>query len=124
MATENPIDEEEEREQQEHSGGGRFNRRLGVTFISVAMLGGVVLALGVRSSGTSQNTAAQKAADDPGAAAWDRGEIEDLAAHGIDRYPAASFVPLLQSSRAFRNRSSERRRSVRIDMRNGPRTNS
>ena len=95
MATENLIDDQEERdqEQQEHSGGGRFNRLLGVTFVGVAMLGGVVLALGVQSSGTNQDAAVQRAVDDPGAAARDRGEIEDLAAHGIEPLPAPSFVP-------------------------------
>ncbi len=95
MATENLIDEQEEREEEheEHPDGGRFNRLLGVTFVSVAMLGGVLLALGVQSSGTSQDAAVQRAIDDPGAAARDRGEIEDLAAHGVERNSAPSFAP-------------------------------
>jgi hypothetical protein len=51
MATETPIQDQEEQEQ-EHSGGGRFNRLLGIIFIGVAMIGGVAIALGVQSSGT------------------------------------------------------------------------
>jgi type IV secretory pathway VirB10-like protein len=95
MATENLIDEQEEREQeqQEHSGGGRFNRLLGVTFVGAAMLGGVVLALGVRSSGTSQDAAVQRGVEDPDAVTRDRGEIDDLAAHGVEPHPAPSFIP-------------------------------
>jgi type IV secretory pathway VirB10-like protein len=95
MASENLIDEQEQREEEyeQHPGGGRFNRLLGVTFVGVAMLGGVLLALGVQSSGTNQDAAAQRATDDPGAAARNRGEIEDLAAHGMEHDPAPSFVP-------------------------------
>jgi type IV secretory pathway VirB10-like protein len=95
MATQNLIEEreEQEHEHEEHPGGGRFNRLLGVTFVGVAMLGGVVLALGVQSSGTNQDAAVHGAVEDPGAAARDRGEIEDLAAHGMEPHPAPSFVP-------------------------------
>ncbi len=53
MATAELIQEKEEQEQ-EHLGGGRFNRLLGVVFVAVAMVGGVALALGVQSSGSSQ----------------------------------------------------------------------
>jgi hypothetical protein len=72
MATADVIQEQEEQEQ-EHLGGGRFNRLLGVVFVVVAMVGGVALALGVQSSGSSQISASQKSVDDPGSAARDRG---------------------------------------------------
>ncbi len=91
MATETPIQDQEEQEQ-EHSGGGRFNRLLGIIFIGVAMIGGVAIALGVQSSGTGSDAAVQKALDDPGAAVRNRGEVEDLAAHGTERRSAPSYV--------------------------------
>ena len=65
---------------QEHPGGGRFNRLILITFAVVAIVSGVVVALGVESSGIGQS-ALQKPADDPGASARDNGEIADLAAH-------------------------------------------
>jgi type IV secretory pathway VirB10-like protein len=80
MADETLIEDEEQ--QDGHPGGGRFNRLLGITFVVVAMAGGLALAFGIQSSGTNQEAATQKAIDDPGAAARDRGEIEDLAANG------------------------------------------
>jgi type IV secretory pathway VirB10-like protein len=92
MATTDLIQEEEQQEQ-EHLGGGRFNRLLGVVFVSVAMAGGVALALGVQSSGNSQSSASQKSVDDPGSAARDRGEIEDLAAHGAAPHAAPTMMP-------------------------------
>jgi type IV secretory pathway VirB10-like protein len=92
MATADVIHEQEEQEQ-EHLGGGRFNRLLGVVFVALAMLGGVVLALGVQSSGTSQSSASQKSVDDSGSAARDRGEIEDLAANGAMPHAAPTVMP-------------------------------
>ena len=80
MATADVTQEQEEQEQ-EHLGGGRFNRLLGVVVVSFAMIGGVALALGVQSSGTSQSSTSQKSVDDSGSAVRNRGEIEDLAAH-------------------------------------------
>jgi len=91
MATAEPIQDQEEQEQ-EHSGGGRFNRLLGVVFIGVAMIGGVAIALGVQSSGTGSDAAVQKALDDPGAAVRNRGEVEDLAAHGAEPHSAPTYV--------------------------------
>ncbi len=101
MATADLIQEQEEQEQ-EHLGGGRFNRLLGVVFVAVAMVGGVALALGVQSSGSSQSSASQKLADDPGSAARDRGEIEDLAAHGAlpHAVPTVVSIPALPISQA------------------------
>ena len=92
MATVDPIHEQEQQED-EHLGGGRFNRLLGVVFVTVAMLGGVALALGVQSSGIGQSSASQKSADDPGSAARDRGEIEDLAANGAMPHAAPTVMP-------------------------------
>jgi type IV secretory pathway VirB10-like protein len=92
MASADLIQEQDELEH-EHLGGGRFNRLLGVLFVAVAMLGGVALALGVQSSGIGQSSASQKSADDPGSAARDRGEIEDLAANGAVPHAAPTVVP-------------------------------
>ena len=92
MATADVIQDQDEQEQ-EHLGGGRFNRLLGVVFVAVAMLGGVALALGVQSSGIGQTSSSQKSADDPGSAARDRGEVEDLAAHGAEPHAAPTVMP-------------------------------
>jgi len=92
MATADVIQDQDEQEQ-EHLGGGRFNRLLGVVFVAIAMLGGVALALGVQSSGTSRSSPSQKLVDDPGSAARDRGEIEDLAAHGAEPHAAPTVMP-------------------------------
>jgi hypothetical protein len=70
-------------------GGGRFNRLLGVLFVGLAMAGGIALALAVQSSGPSQTSTVQKPVDDPGSEARDRGEVEDLAAHGAEHHEAA-----------------------------------
>ena len=85
-------DEPEDLLEQEHSGGGRFNRLILITFAVVAIVSGVVVALGVESSGIGQS-ALQKPADDPGASARDNGEIADLAANGGKRLAAPTFVP-------------------------------
>jgi len=58
------------------------------------MLGGVALALGVQSSGTTQVTDTQNAADDPASAVRDRGEIDDLASHGAAPQAAPTVVPM------------------------------
>jgi type IV secretory pathway VirB10-like protein len=93
MTNADVIHEPEEQEQ-EHLGGGRFNRLLGVVFVVLAMMGGVALALGVQSSGNSQSSASQKPIDDPGSAARDRGEVEDLAAHGAMPHMAPTMMPI------------------------------
>ena len=93
MATEDSIHEQEAQEH-DHSGGGRFNRRLGIAFIAIAMIGGVALVVGVQSSGTVASAAKQKIIDDPNADARNHSEVEDLAAHGAVPHPAPSFVPL------------------------------
>jgi type IV secretory pathway VirB10-like protein len=92
MANADVISEPEEQEQ-EHLGGGRFNRLLGVVFVVLAMMGGVALALGVQSSGSNQDSVSQKPIDDPGLAARDRGEVEDLAAHGAMPRVAPNLMP-------------------------------
>jgi type IV secretory pathway VirB10-like protein len=91
MANTGPIHEPEE-EVQEQLGGGRLNRLLGITVIVVAMIGGTVLALGLERSGTSQFAASGKAIDDPNSDARNRGEVEDLAAHGITPRGAPTMV--------------------------------
>ncbi len=78
--------------EQEHPGGGRFNRLILIAFAAVAIVSGVVVALGVESSGSGQS-ALQKPTDDPGASARNNGEIADLAAHGGRPLAAPAFVP-------------------------------
>jgi type IV secretory pathway VirB10-like protein len=92
MANDNALEELEE-QQDSHPGGGRFNRLLGITVVVVAMAGGMALALGIQSSGKSQDAAAQKALDDSGAAARDRGEIADLAANGAHPHTTPNSAP-------------------------------
>ena len=92
MSAADEIHEQEEQER-EHLGGGRFNRLLGVIVVAVAVLGGIVIALGVQSSGTSQEAAVKKAIDEAGSEARDRGEVADLAAHGAEPHPTPSFTP-------------------------------
>ena len=88
------VNQEQDEQEEEHLGGGRFNRLLGIIFVAVAMVGGVALALGVQSSGSSQSSASQRSVDDPGSAARDRGEIEDLAAHGGGPHAAPTVMPI------------------------------
>jgi type IV secretion system protein VirB10 len=86
-------DEQEGLLEQEHAGGGRFNRLILITFAVVAIVSGVVVALGVESSGIGQSAGVQKAGEDPGASARNNGEIADLAANGGKRPAAPTFVP-------------------------------
>src|SRR5271154_7534685 len=77
--------------EQEHPGGGRFNRLILITFAVVAIVSGVVVALGVESSGVGQSAGVQKAGEDSGAR--NNGEIADLAAHGGKPLAAPTFAP-------------------------------
>ncbi|MGO9267997.1 MAG: TrbI/VirB10 family protein [Candidatus Binataceae bacterium] len=86
------VIQEPEEQAQETLGGGRFNRLLGISFVVVAMAGGIALALGVESSGTSQDAAVEKAIMDPNAEARDRGEVADLVAHGSAPHGAATMI--------------------------------
>jgi len=86
-------DEPEGLLEQEHPGGGRFNRLILIAFAAIAVVSGVVVALGVESSGIGQSAGVQKAGEDPGASARNNGEIADLAAHGGKRLAAPTFVP-------------------------------
>ena len=86
-------DESEGLLEQEHPGGGRFNRLILITFAVVAIVSGVVVALGVESSGIGQSAGVQKAGEDAGASARNNGEVADLAAHGGKPLAAPTFVP-------------------------------
>src|ERR1700730_6279912 len=86
-------DEPEDLLEQEHPGGGRFNRLILIAFAVVAIVSGVVVALGVASSGIGQIAAVQKAGEAPGASAGNNGEIADFAAHGGKPLAAPTFVP-------------------------------
>jgi type IV secretory pathway VirB10-like protein len=78
--------------EQEHPGGGRFNRLILIAFAAVAIVSGIVVALGVESSGIGHSSL-PKASEDPGAAARNSGEIADLAAHRGMPLAAPVFVP-------------------------------
>jgi type IV secretory pathway VirB10-like protein len=76
-----------------HPGGGRFSRLGLIVFAVVAIVSGVVVGLGVQSSGPRQEATAIKPIDDSVSSARANGEIADLAAHGSLPLPAPSFVP-------------------------------
>src|ERR1700736_3809247 len=86
-------DEPEDLLEQEHPGGGRFNRLILIAFAAVAIVSGIVVALGVESSGIGQSAGLEKLTEDPGAAARNSGEVADLAAHGAKQFAAPTFVP-------------------------------
>jgi len=85
--------EAEELLEPEHPGGGRFNRLILIAFAAVAIVSGIVVALGVESSGIGQSAGLRRAGEDPGASARNSGEIADLAAHGGKPLAAPAFVP-------------------------------
>ncbi|MGH7812399.1 MAG: TrbI/VirB10 family protein [Candidatus Binataceae bacterium] len=93
MASEESINELETQEL-DHSGGGRFNRKLMVGVIALAMIGGVALVAGVQTSGLGAGGTKQKLIDDPNAAARNHSEVEDLAAHGAVPHPAPTVFAL------------------------------
>jgi type IV secretory pathway VirB10-like protein len=101
------VIQEPEEQPQETLGGGRFNRLLGISFVVVAMAGGIALALGVESSGTSQDAAVEKAIADPGAEARDRGEVADLVAHGSAPHGAPTMMaqPVMPTTQAALQRT-------------------
>jgi len=102
MATEDSIQKQEAPEH-EHSGGGRFNRRLVIGVIALAMAVSAALMFGVQSSGTGAGAAKQKLIDDPNADARNHSEVEDLAAHGAVPHPAPTVYSLprvVQSAQA------------------------
>ena len=96
------VIQEPEEQAQEPLGGGRFNRLLGISFVVVAMAGGIALALGVQSSGTSQDAAVERAIADPNAEARDRGEVADLVAHGGAPHGAPTMItqPVMPTTQA------------------------
>lgn len=96
------VIQEPEEQAQEPLGGGCFNRLLGISFVVVAMAGGIALALGVQSSGTSQDAAVEKAIADPNAEARDRGEVADLVAHGGAPHGAPTMItqPVMPTTQA------------------------
>ena len=103
-------DEQEGLLELEHPGGDRFNRLILIAFAVVAIVSGVVVALGVESSGIGQSAGVQKAGEDPGASARNNGEIADLAAHGGNLQHRLSYrLPLW--SRPCKRRSKTHRRN-------------
>ena len=86
MASAEAIADREE-QLQEHSGGGRFNKSILWIFVGVLIVGSGAVMFGIHASRPSQTSTSQKSADDPGAAARSKGEIEDLAAHGMHAHP-------------------------------------
>src|SRR5262249_37571435 len=74
-------------ELQVHSRGGCFNKVILWIVVAALTIGATVVVLGIHTSGTRQNSSSSKSIDDPGAAARTKGEIEDLAAHGIHLRP-------------------------------------
>jgi len=89
---------------EEHPGGGRFNHRLLVVFVGVAMIVGVVAIQGIRSAGVATSSTGAQTADDGADAARDKAEVDALAA-GATRpdpppavvIPSSAAMPRLQS---------------------------
>src|SRR5579884_3092298 len=118
MATDDlrPENEDSQREDDlEHPGGGRFNRSLLWIFAGVAIMAGIVAGQGIRSSGVPRpGVEACKPGEDAGAASRDRGEVEDLAAHGGEPRVAppslaptpAAFIPHTQLPVEHRRRAA------------------
>ena len=75
-------------ELQVRSRGGRFNKVILWIVVAALTIGATAVVLGIHASATSQNSSSSKSIDDPGAAARSKGEIEDLAAHGIHLRPS------------------------------------
>jgi type IV secretion system protein VirB10 len=87
--------EELDRDAEEETfGGGRFNHLLGIVAMTVAVIGGVVLALGVEHSGVNQIGSVPKLIDDPNAESRDRGEVADLEANGATPRAPQITMPL------------------------------
>ena len=87
------ADEFDQEPEENELGGGRFNYLLGLLVIAVAVIGGVVLAVGLESSGITSPTATQKLIDDPNADSQDRSEVADLAAHGATPHSQPTALP-------------------------------
>jgi hypothetical protein len=126
MANDDAIEELEE-QQDSHPGGGRFNRLLGISFVVIAMAGGVALALGIQSSAFSPRERARtrlrrKQLTTPAPL------LATAARSKTSRPTAGDYIPLLiplrrrQSSRVFRHQFSTALRSRRVGMHSGPRT--
>jgi type IV secretory pathway VirB10-like protein len=89
----NNAEESDRDGEEERLGGGRFNRLLGIVAMAVAVIGGVVLALGVERSGITQSGAVQKLIDDPNAESRDRGEVANLEANGVTMRAPQMAIP-------------------------------
>ena len=61
--------------------------------VAALTIGATAVVLGIHASATSQNSSSSKSIDDPGAPARSKGEIEDLAAHGIHLRPSPTVNP-------------------------------
>jgi type IV secretory pathway VirB10-like protein len=78
---------------EEHPGGGRFNQRLLVVFVVIAMIVGVVAIQGIRSAGVNMPSAAGPSADGGTNAARDKAEVDELAAGATrPKAPAAETI--------------------------------
>jgi type IV secretory pathway VirB10-like protein len=84
-------------EEHDHTGGGRFNRRLLMTFSVFAVVVGIAAVEGIRSAGVkATSVATPQPADDGADAARDKAEVEELAAGG--RRPQAAPSPALPAT--------------------------
>jgi len=77
---------------EEHPGGGRFNRRLLVVLVGIAMIVGAVAVEGIRSAGVTTPSAGVPSTDDSTDAARNKAEVEELAAGATRPNPPAAVV--------------------------------
>jgi type IV secretion system protein TrbI len=69
---------------EEHSGGGRFNRRLLMVFVGIAMMVGVIAIEGIRTAGVTTPPSTSGSSADAGAdAARNKAEVDELAAGSV-----------------------------------------
>jgi type IV secretory pathway VirB10-like protein len=79
---------------EEHPGGGRFNQRLLIVFVGVAMIVGVVAIQGIRTAGVTMPSTGSSSADAGADAARNKAEVDDLAAGAArPKAPPAEMVP-------------------------------
>src|SRR5215469_15030113 len=88
---------------QEHSGGGRFNRRLLMVFVGIAMMVGAIAVEGIRTAGVTTPSTGSPSADTPADAARNKAKVDELAAGEalpkalpVQTIPAA-VVPTVQT---------------------------
>jgi hypothetical protein len=109
--------------EQEHPGGGRFNRLILIAFAAVAIVSGVVVALGVESSGIGQSGVCRKRVKTPARrhATTGRSRTSPRTAADHSQHRLSYHLPLW--SRPSKRRSKTHRRNRPAVTRSGRKRN-